>query len=146
MKLKFLGLLFFTTVFATEIPVDGEKAVEVCIPKGLMFTVQTPCPVLDLYFTSNIKASISNITPKVVSGYLFGEEGVLTIACSQKSYTLIVKAGDEKKCDAVIKLVDISLRKENLTASSFDKEGLINRANSLMVAMVIEIKLRGIDI
>jgi hypothetical protein len=144
---KGIGALIFASLsFAIEIPTDGRKAVEVCVPKGLMFTVQTPCPVLDLYFTSNIKANISNITPSVISGYLFGEKGVLTIACPQKSYTLVVKAGDEKHCDAVIKLVDLSLQKQDLIASGFDKEELINRANSLMVAMVKGINIRGYEI
>jgi hypothetical protein len=145
-RLVALSLAITTGILgAIEIPTDGTKAVEVCVPKNLMFSIQTPCPVLDVYFTRNIKANISRTSPNVITGFLFGAEGTLTLSCGKKSYTLIVKAGDEKKCDAFIKLIDFSLQAKDLTVSDFDKEKLINYANALMVAMVKGENLRGYE-
>jgi len=144
-KIAGTALLSLGLTFSIEIPTDGSKAVEVCVPKGLMFTVETPCPVLDVYFTQNIKANVSNTSPYVITGYLFGGMGTLTISCGNKSYTLIVKSGNEKQCDAVIKLVDLTLQKKNIPPTSFNKEEIINYANALMVAMVKGENLRGYD-
>lgn len=150
MRRGVLGLLMFVVVgssFGEVLYTDGRMDVRTCIPSGAIGSIDVPCEVSDLYFSDEIEADVKPTSPKSV---VFGlkekkKSGVITIACQDRSYSVVVVSG--KDCDTKKVIVDkrdsVKVPSDN---SVFSNEEMLNNARGLLKGMIRGESVRGYEV
>lgn len=148
MRKMFFVLLVATGIsFAENLYTDGSSDIKTCIASGTLASVDVPCGVEEVFFSEEVEADAKPGSPKTV---VFGlkekkKSGSLTIACKDRSYTLIITSG--KDCDSKKVIVDRRDRQQvKVDATEFNTEALLNTARGLLKGMISGQHVRGYEI
>ncbi len=147
MKKVLAVLLTVSISFAEVLYTDGTSDIRTCLKPKTLTSIDFPCEVKELYFSNEVQADIKPKVPKsiIVALKEDKETGSLTAVCEKTSYSFIFKAKD--RCDSYKKVVDKRFVKgEDIKGSRFEKERIINQANSLMKGMIKGVPVRGYEI
>lgn len=147
MKKLLLILAFVSYSFSEVLYTDGNIDIRTCLMPKTIASIDLPCEVKELYFSNELKADVKPKAPKTIVVAIKEDKtsGSLTAVCKDTSYSFIFKV--KENCESYKKVVDKRfVKKEEVDASNFSKEYIINEASKVMKGMVKGIAVRGYEI
>ncbi len=141
----FLSLSLIGFSQAGTIYTSGSSDIEICVKEKKTASIDLPCNITDLYFSSEVDAQVTQKSPKTIAFILKKEEGSITAVCKDIGYTFIISSGE--KCDNHYEIKDKRIQEgEKIEGAEFDKEELLNETRTLLKGMIKGKAVRGYNI